>query len=88
MTAMSREGDIGDHERTWFEFRQDIFFTNADGDSSWLCEIGDSSSEECPVFHCIQNGKYLFTQGITVFSEKMRESSDTIYPCFWRRTKS
>jgi hypothetical protein len=87
MTAVSSEGDICDHERTGFEFGEDIFFTDADCYPSWFCEIGDSTREESAIFDGIEDRKYLLTEGITVLLEKIRYTSDTIYTRIWRRTK-
>ena len=71
MTAVSSERDIGDHECTGFEFREDIFFADTDCYASWLCEIGNSTREEGPIFDGIEDRKYLFCECFTMFLEKM-----------------
>ncbi len=78
MTAVTSESDIGDHECTGFEFGEDIFFADADGYPSWLCEIGDSACEEGPIFDCIEDREYLFCECFTMFLQEMRDSSYTI----------
>ncbi len=88
MTAMSCERDICHHQCTWFELGEDIFFTDTDCYPSWLCEITDSPRKERAIFDGVENTKYLFSEGFAVFFEKMWQTSNTIYPCFWRGTKS
>lgn len=87
MTAMSGKCNICDHKSTWFEFGEDIFFTDTDGYPSWLCEITYGSGKECTIFDGIENTKYLFSECFTVFFQKMREARNAIYPCFWWRTE-
>jgi len=84
MTAVTCEHDISDHERARFEFGEDIFFADTDRDASWLCEIGDSASEECAIFDSIENRKNVLSECFTVFTEKVRETRYTIYTSIWR----
>ena len=71
MTAMSCECDICDHKGTRFKFGEDIFFADTDGDSPWLCEIGNSSRKESSILDSIEDRENLFSECLTVFSEKM-----------------
>lgn len=79
MTTVASEGDICDHERTGFEFGEDIFFADTDCYPAWFCEIGDSTREESAIFNCIKDREYLFCECFTVFLEKIRYTSDTVY---------
>jgi len=88
MTTMSSECDISDHKGTWFEFRQDIFFSDADGYPSWLSEICYGTSEESTIFDSIEYWEDLFSECFAVFSEKMRDTCYTIDTWVRRRTKS
>ena len=83
MTAVTSEGYVCDHECTGFEFGKDVFFADADSDASRLCEITDSTREECTIFDRIEDREDLFSESLAVFSEKIRNTRDTIYPGVW-----
>lgn len=78
MTAMASEHYICDHERTTFEFRKDILFSDTDCYTARLGDSADGTSKESAVFDTIENAKNLFPKSFIVLAEEMRNAGDAI----------
>lgn len=85
---MTAEDSIRDHETAGLQFWEDVFFSDADLDTTRLSQSSDCTGEKCTILDDIEYGKNLISQSFAMLAEKVGKSRNTVHARIRRRTKS